>query len=295
MNDRLSLLPLILDYQTGRLQRGEITGLTNKVTTGHLLSLARSHGRRPLLQLGPAAIDRWLADIGHLAASTRRGRLSTVRGFTRWLVHHGQLEHDPCRDVAPIRPPRTVPRALPRDHVAHLLRVTPDQRARVIVCLMVAAGLRAKEVSGLDVTDYDPRARVLLVRDGKGGHQREVAVSRFLAVELDAWLALRGTVPGPLVNSRRDPHLPLRPSTISQMVGEWMRDAGIKRGPRDGVSGHALRHTGASDVLDACGDLRVVQEYLGHAHLSSTQVYLRRAGLAKQREAVDEIDYRDAA
>lgn len=295
MNDRLTLLPLILEYQNGRLRRGEITGLTNKVTSGHLVSLARSHGARPVRSLGPAAIERWLGDIGHLAASTRRGRLSTVRGFTRWLVRQGHLREDPCRDVPPIRPPRTVPRALPRDHVAHLLRVAPDQRARVIVCLMVAAGLRAKEVSTLDVTDYDPRARVLFVGDGKGGHQREVAVSRFLAVELNAWLALRSTVPGPLVNSRRDPHQPLRPSTIGQMMSEWMWEAGIKRAPRDGVSGHALRHTGASDVLDQCGDLRVVQEFLGHRHLSSTQVYLRRAGLAKQREAVDEIDYRHAA
>ena len=74
-----------------------------------------------------------------------------------------------------------------------------------------------------------------------------------------------------------------------------MSDAGIKHRRRDGVSAHALRHTAASDVLDECGDLRVVQAMIGHIHLATTAVYLRRADLAQMREAMAGRDYRPAA
>jgi integrase len=78
----------------------------------------------------------------------------------------------------------------------------------------------------------------------------------------------------------------LAPDTISGMVSEWMRAAGVKSWARDGVSAHALRHTCASDVLEHSKDLRAVQDMLGHRHLQTTSVYLRRANLDRLREAM---------
>jgi site-specific recombinase XerD len=75
-------------------------------------------------------------------------------------------------------------------------------------------------------------------------------------------------------------------------VQQWMVDAGLKRRPRDGVSAHSLRHTCASDVLDACHDLRVVQQMLGHQHLATTAIYLRRADLSQMRDAMAGRRYR---
>lgn len=103
---------------------------------------------------------------------------------------------------------------------------------------------------------------------------------------MDAYLDRFPASFGPLVRSYRDPSKSLGADTLSGMVAEWMRAAGVKRRSRDGVSAHCFRHTAASDVLDNCNDLRVVQQMLGHQHLTTTAIYLRRASMGKMREAM---------
>jgi site-specific recombinase XerD len=274
-------------YIVERRKRGEITARTAKNLRYTLDSLDLSFGNRPLSQLTPRAIERWLETVGHLAPSTRRNHLTAARGFCRWLVARDLLAEDPTTKVARIRQPRSVPRAMSNADVGRLWLALPDERARAILALMVWCGLRCVEVARLQVTDYDRDGGTLRVV-GKGMHVRELPVPDEVAPVLDRYMASIGGVrSGPLVRSSRIASQGLSECTISTYVSRWMETAGLKVGRWDGRSAHALRHTCASDVLDSCGDLRVVQEMLGHAHLSSTAIYLRRAGMARLREAME--------
>jgi site-specific recombinase XerD len=282
-------------YIGERRRRGEITARTAKGLRYALDSLDVSFGNRPLTQLTPRAIERWLETVGHLAPSTRRNHLGAARGFCRYLVARDLIAEDPTAHVARIRQPRSVPRALSPADVGRLWLALPDERARAIVALMVWCGLRCVEVARLQVTDYDPVAGTIRVV-GKGMHERELPVPVETRAVIDRYLAsVGGVMSGPLIRSSRIPSRGLSEATISTYVSRWMETAGLKVGRWDGRSAHALRHTCASDVLDVCGDLRVVQEMLGHAHLSSTAIYLRRAGIGRLREAMDGRDYGGAA
>lgn len=287
-----TLHPYVSDYL--RVRRDDLGRGAARGQEYELRRFARLFGRRPLEQLTARAVERWLAELAHLAPSTRRGRLSTVRGFCRWMLDEGHIAEDPTLRVKRISQPRSVPRAMPWDAVVRLMGSLPDRRARAICSLMVGLGLRCVEVERASVGDYDQRAGTLLVT-GKGGHERVLPVPVEVAAELDRYLAQVGTVAGPLIRSQRHPWRGVDAGTLSNYMSEWMRAAGVKRARRDGVSAHALRHTAASDVLDRCGDLRVVQEMLGHAQLSTTSIYLRRANLGQMREAMSGRDYRSAA
>ena len=187
-----------------RRRRGEITKDTARNHRSHLEGLVVSFGARPLTQMGPAAIERWQETIGHLSPATRRGNLSTVKVFSRWLVAQHLIRHDPTANLPPIRQPRSVPRALDSLSVATLLAAVPDERGRVIVWLMVGLGLRCCEVANLEVTDYDPGPKTIVVR-GKGGHQRMLPVPPEPAQILDKYLRTVGVVSGPLLRSARRP------------------------------------------------------------------------------------------
>jgi len=154
---------------------------------------------------------------------------------------------------------------------------------------MVGMGLRCCEVERLEMGQWDRRAQVMVVR-GKGSHERALPVPVEVSAALAAYLAEHPAGSGPLVRSYRRPTA-LAADTLSGMVSEWFRAAQVKRSARDGVSAHALRATAASDVLDVCGDLRVVQEMLGHQNLATTSIYLRRAGLPQMREAMSGRTY----
>lgn len=273
-------------YLAERRKRGELGKRTARAMSYSLASLDRSFGNRPLNQLSKRAIERWLETIGHLAPSTRRNRLTTVRGFCAWMVERGHIPANPCDQIGNIPQPRSVPRAMPRPDLAKLHDVLPDLRARTVVSLMLGCGLRCVEVARLQVTDYDPDVAMIRVV-GKGSHERELPVPSEVSGVLDAYLVETGLMSGPLVRSKMRPAAGLSEETISKYVGQWMREAGVKVARWDGRSAHALRHTAASDVLDECQDLRIVQAMLGHAHLSSTAIYLRRAHLGQMRAAME--------
>jgi site-specific recombinase XerC len=195
--------------------------------------------------------------------------------------------------MKPPRKPRTIPRAMPKADVGRLFDVAPDPRARAIVALGVGCGLRCVEISRLRVEDWDRAGKTLRIT-GKSGHQRELPVPGLVQQALTNYMVGCPATTGPLIRSYVQRTKSLLPATISDLVASWMALAGVKVGPRDGVSAHALRHTCASDVLDECGDLRVVQEMLGHEHLSTTAIYLRRAGIGKLRDAMEGRRYRSS-
>lgn len=138
--------------------------------------------------------------------------------------------------------------------------------------------------------DWDRTAGMIRVT-GKGGHERELPIPTEVHRHLRNYLAEHPAPNGPLIRSYANPSVSLKRQTISKMVGAWMVAAGVKYGRFDGISAHALRHTAASDVLEECGDLRVVMEMLGHLHLSSTAIYLKRAGIPKMRAAMEGRTY----
>lgn len=286
-----TLTPHIRRYLAERRSAGTYCRKSIASVEGRLRGLDQSFGNRPLTQLNRRAIERWQATLDHLAQSSRSSYLASVRTFTAWLTLDGAVPTDPCAGVPPIRRPRSVPRAQPPAAVAAVLAACEDARDRAIVWLMVGCGLRRAEVAQARWEDYDPEGATLLVH-GKAGHERLLPVPEAVR---DALAAVRGRGNvGPIIRSRCG-HGGISAARVGDRASALMRKAGIKHAPYDGVSGHALRHTSASDVLERCGDLRVVQAMLGHEHLTSTAIYLRRADLGSMRAAMEGRTYRHAA
>lgn len=275
----------VRNYMAARAAVGSYAPKSRRVVEPRLRSLARHFGHRPLHQLNQRAIERWLASLDHLAQNSRAAYLASARQFTAWLVAQGALTTDPCAGIAPMKRAKPIPRALAADDVRRVLDAARDDRGRAIIWLMVGIGLRRMEVAGLRWEDYNERDRLLLVR-GKNRKQRLLPVPAEVAAALGR---IRTGQSGPMFPGRTGDTL--GPERVGQVMTETMWRSGVKSARYDGRSGHALRHTAASDVLDACGDLRVVQELLGHEDLSTTAIYLRRVSAERMREAVEGRSY----
>lgn len=225
------------------------------------------HGDPPTRRSVRAFIATWEG----LAANTMRTYSAATRSYLTW-AGHGEL----AGMVPRPRAPRHRPRALDDTSLDALWAVLPDQRARLIVGLMAFTGLRRGEVAGLTVDRLDRTSSSVVVR-GKGDTERLLPVPTRLWVLIDDYLAVHPARAGDPLIRREGSHVGLHPDTVSAYVRRWMREAGLKRAPWDGVSAHALRHTAASNVLDRSRDLRAVQELLGHRNLQTTAIYLRPA------------------
>jgi integrase/recombinase XerD len=281
------------EWVTGRVARGELHGRSPAVHMSQLESLVQVHRDRPVTELDRRAIQIWEARNGGLAPVSRRKAACIVSHFCQWLVLEGHLEKDPTLGMAKIKEPRRVPRALPSQDVARLVEACPDPRLAAIVWLMVGCGLRCVEVSQLDLADWDDQKRIIAVR-GKGGHERVLPVPPGVFAALHEYVTTdRGWVAGPLIlanGSKGAPSGRLSSARISTMLSRLMQSIGVHvKG--DGRTAHALRHTCASDVLDRCHDVRIVQQMLGHTSLATTQIYLRRANLDQLRAAMDGRSY----
>ncbi len=273
-------------YITGRYRRGEIGEAARDAIAYTLSTLCEVHGQRPVGNLGPGTIDRWLESIADRAPSTRRNMISRVRGFTRWLQAKGMIQRDPTAHVQAVRIPHRLPVTLTRAQVHALVAALPDLRAKVIVALMDDVGARCADVAMLRVEDYDPSGRTILLR--AKNHERRPPVSPATARLLDAYLAESGHSTGPLVRSRTSPHRGINAATVSHYVREWMWEAGVKQRPGDGRSAHGLRRTCLSELMEACGDIQVVQEVAGHVRPDTTvRHYLRPVSLERIRGAME--------
>ncbi|MFC3502019.1 site-specific tyrosine recombinase XerD [Micromonospora krabiensis] len=260
----------------------------------YLATLAAA-GIDDLAAVGAAVVESHLArlragDDGHppLSVSSAARAASAVRGLHRFALREGLTGADPSRDVHPPTPPRRLPRALPVDDVVRLLETagpvaaTGDGaplalRDRALLEFLYGTGARISEAVGAAVDDVDPAEGTVLLR-GKGGRTRLVPVGGYAVEALRAYLvrarpalaaAGRGT-PAVFLNARG--------GALSRQ-GAWtiLRRAAERAGlPVDGahaVSPHTLRHSYATHLLDGGADVRVVQELLGHASVTTTQVY----------------------
>jgi integrase/recombinase XerC len=269
-------------YVQQRRSRQEITAATAIRMRTVLASFDRSYGARPVGNLSRCDIERWMEGRSHLAAGTRRNELSIMRGFVAWLQSERHMKRNPLVGVRPPKVPRSIPRALTRTECDAVAAVLPDARAHAIFALMRRCGLRRCEVLGLEVGDWDRAGESLRVV-GKGGHERLVPVPDDVAVVLSAYVVWSA---GPMVRTL-DGARGISSSYLGRLVSGWMVEAGVKVAPFDGRACHSFRHSIASEVADTTGDLRVVQELLGHRSLTSTQVYLRRVVLGQVRAALD--------
>ncbi|WP_323099212.1 site-specific tyrosine recombinase XerD [Intrasporangium sp. YIM S08009] len=224
-----------------------------------------------------------------LAASSAARTLVAVRGFHRFLALEGEVPTDPAANVAPPKPPARLPKAISVDAVERLLAAasvgdTPESlRDRALLELLYGAGARISEAVGLDVDDLElPTGSgtagapgVSAVRlHGKGGKERLVPVGRYAVDAVSAYL-VRGR-PALAVKGRGGPALFLnqRGNRLSrQSAWAVIRRAAERADLTEHVSPHTLRHSFATHLLDGGADVRVVQELLGHASVTTTQIY----------------------
>lgn len=225
-----------------------------------------------------AALREGDAEHPPLAASSAARAVVAVRGLHRFALLEGLIEVDPARSVKPPSLPRRLPKALPIDDVISLLETAGSDeprslRDRALLELLYSTGARISEAVGLDLDSVDRTDRVVLL-DGKGGKQRLVPVGRPALDALDAYLVRvrpafaskgRGT-PAVFLNARGG-------RLSRQTAWQVLKDAADKAGIRTPVSPHTLRHSFATHLLEGGADVRVVQELLGHASVTTTQVY----------------------
>jgi integrase/recombinase XerD len=207
--------------------------------------------------------------------------LVALRAFYRFLVSEQNLGKDPTAKVGTPKKPRSLPKAITIEETERLIAQPGDDllgwRDRAILETLYGAGLRISELVALDVDDLDLDDRSVLVRSGKGGKGRRVPIGRAAKVALTTYISQSRpvlTTRGSARSNRGAVFLNARGGRLSRQ-GCWKilkahaRSAGLE--PR--VSPHTLRHSFATHMLDAGADIRVVQELLGHASLSTTQVY----------------------
>ena len=214
-----------------------------------------------------------------LAASSAARSIVAVRGFHRFLVLEGETAHDPAAAVAPPKPPSRLPKAISVEAVEALLAAasvgdTPESlRDRALLEILYGVGARISEAVGLDVDDLDAGSGTLRLL-GKGSKERIVPVGRYAVEAVDAY-AVRGR-PALAVRGRGTPALFLnqRGNRLSrQSAWAILRRAAERAGLTEPVSPHTLRHSFATHLLDGGADVRVVQELLGHASVTTTQIY----------------------
>lgn len=209
-----------------------------------------------------------------LAPKSVQRELSALRTLFRYLLREGLIEHNPAEGVRAPKSQRKLPATLDTDQISHLLDFPGndplDLRDRAIMELFYSSGLRLAELTDLNHNAPGLRDGLLDVI-GKGRKTRRVPVGRAALDAIAAWLQVRGSLaksdePALFVSSRGTR---IHPSTIEARVRLRAQQQGMPRR----VYPHLLRHSFASHLLESSGELRAVQELLGHADISTTQIY----------------------
>ena len=244
--------------------------------------------RRDLDALAAWTMEQGVADLSALhteqlrafiASEHRRGlspkslqrRLSACRSFYLWLLKHGRIAASPAAGLRAPKAPRKLPQVLDVDEAVQLVELPTDTRLglrdRAILELFYSSGLRLSELCALRWRDLD-LAEGLVTVLGKGSKQRTVPVGSHARKALDAWRGeSRGQADGAVFPGRGG--APITPRAVQIRLRQLAQRQGLfKR-----VHPHLLRHSFASHVLESSGDLRGVQELLGHADIATTEIY----------------------
>jgi len=205
--------------------------------------------------------------------------LSGIRTFFNYLQKIGKVKVDPTAGIRAPKSPKPLPKTLDVDQVGQLLEITGDAwmvtRDRAMLELFYSSGLRLSELTSLDMSDIDIRNGNVRVT-GKGNKTRELPVGRFACEAVQKWLTIR-------INELKQEmdkkdinalFISKQGKRINQRtVQQRLKFYSTKQGMHNPVNPHMLRHSFASHMLESSSDLRAVQELLGHANISTTQVY----------------------
>jgi integrase/recombinase XerC len=222
------------------------------------------------------AVRRYVAWRHRSGASGRtlQRELASLRSLYRWLLREGRARHNPAVGVRAPKSPRKLPATLDADHLCSLLdRPAEDLlaiRDRAMIELFYSSGLRLAELISVNLGDIDMADQALTVT-GKGAKTRRVPVGAQARAAVSRWMAVRANLaaegePALFVSSRGRR---IASRTVHARLTRWAQEQGASRN----VHPHLLRHSFASHLLESSGDLRAVQELLGHADISTTQIY----------------------
>lgn len=208
-----------------------------------------------------------------LGPSSLALRLSALRSFFDWCVSQGELKANPAKGITTPKAGRHLPKNIDVDDVSRLLDIDINDplavRDRAMLEVMYGAGLRLSELVNMDCRHIDLTTGEVWVI-GKGSKERRVPVGKSAVSWVEHWLDLRelfGPDDDALFLSKQGKRISTR--NVQKRFSEW----GIKQGLNSHVHPHKLRHSFATHMLESSGDLRGVQELLGHANLSTTQIY----------------------
>ena len=203
-----------------------------------------------------------------------RRHLSSIRAFYRYLLDRGEVTKNPAEGITTPKAEKRLPKTLDVDQTTRLVEIKGDKaltlRDRAMLELMYSSGLRLAECVSLDIYSVDSRDGLVTVT-GKGNKTRKVPVGNYALDAVSAWLKVRPQLAAldetALFVSTRGKRISAR--SVQQRMRHWA----LKQGLGTNVHPHMLRHSFATHLLESSGDLRAVQELLGHADISTTQVY----------------------
>lgn len=233
-------------------------------------------GSTALPDLKSHHIRRYIAQLhsSGLGGRSLARLLSAWRGFYSYLMRDHRCQTNPCVGLRAPKTPKTLPHALSPDEAVKLVEMQIDSpmdtRDKAMFELLYSSGLRLAELVNLDPVDMDFADASVRVT-GKGNKTRIVPLGSHAISALKEWLTVRDSIAKPeetaLFVGKNGSRI--SPRTVQLHLRQW----GIKQGIASGVHPHLLRHSFATHVLQSSGDLRAVQEMLGHASISTTQVY----------------------
>ncbi|MDE9453082.1 tyrosine recombinase XerC [Xenorhabdus bovienii] len=256
-----------------------------------LSPLTITNYRRHLVVLASMSLDMGIyewqaldpAKVRMFASRSRRAglqsaslalRLSSLRTFLDWMVIQGKLDANPAKAVSAPRKKRHLPKNMDVDEVNQLLNINLNDplsvRDRAMMEVMYGAGLRLSELVGLDCRHLELESGEVWVH-GKGSKERKVPVGRIALEWLQRWLEMRELFEpednAVFISTKSGKRISAR--NVQKRFEQW----GVRQGVNSHIHPHKLRHSFATHILESSGDLRAVQELLGHANLSTTQIY----------------------
>lgn len=218
----------------------------------------------------------WVAGLHRqgIGGKTLQRKLSSLRSFYQFLIRNHQLKNNPAVDIRAPKSARTLPDTLDVDSLSQLLDIPPDSilaiRDKAIMELFYSSGLRLSELTNLDLDSIDLTENSLRAL-GKGNKTRVLPIGRKASDAIRMWLGKRDILAKideqALFVSNRGKRISQR--SIQQRLNFWRKKQGLEQH----LHPHKLRHSFASHILESSGDLRAVQELLGHADIGTTQIY----------------------
>ena len=230
--------------------------------------------QKPLAQGTPQDVTAFISKLRHkdLSSKSIQRNLSAIRSFYSYLLDQEIITTNPATIARSPKVKRRLPKVLDTDQAARLLDFQPqnakEKRDKAIIELLYGSGLRLMEVVGLSIKDLDLAAGFVTVL-GKGNKVRQVPLGRLCIIALDEWLAEHSSIASdaPLFPSKNGQ--PISPRTIQKRL----KDIAVIQLGDNSLHPHMLRHSYATHMLESSGDLRGIQELLGHNDISTTQIY----------------------